>query len=128
MLYSIKIGNYLARELTYDDIRHVYWTDSRIILGYVNKDTKTFSNRIQQIRESSSPADWRHVRTTNNPADSASRGMGAAALIQNTMWWNGPELINSSQLFPPVLDIEQLASDDPEVQRLTTLCMSAINF
>ena len=53
------------------------------------------------------------------------RGMDAAAPIQNTMWWNGIEFLNSSQLFPPVLDTEQLASDDPEVRRLTTLSTQA---
>ena len=52
---------------------------------------------------------------TDNPANSGSRGMDAAARIQNTIWGNELEFLNSSQLFPSVLDIEQLASDDREV-------------
>ena len=51
--------------------------------------------------------------------------MDAAARIQNTIWGNELEFLNSSQLFPSVLDIEQLASDDPEVQRLTTISTQA---
>ena len=39
---SVKIGNNLARELIFDDIMHVYWTDSKIVLGYINNDAKTF--------------------------------------------------------------------------------------
>ena len=60
-LLSVKIGNYLARELTYDDIRHVHWTDSKIVLSYINNDAKKFhifvDNRIQEIHERLSPDD-----------------------------------------------------------------------
>ncbi|KAK2139209.1 hypothetical protein LSH36_1941g00039 [Paralvinella palmiformis] len=45
--------------------------------------------------------------------------------LYRTPWWNGSEFLNSSQLFPPVLDIEQPASDDPEVWRLTTFSTRA---
>ncbi len=33
---------------------------------------------------------WRHVRTEENPADLASKGVSPSDLIHSTLWWNGP--------------------------------------
>ena len=96
---SVKVGTYLAKELTYEDITHVYWTDNKIVIGYINNDAKRFhifvANRIQEIHERSSLGDWRHVKRMDNPADSASRGLEVTELVHNSMWWNGPEFLRS---------------------------------
>jgi len=50
---SAKTSEFLRQELSYTDIKEHFWTDSRIVLGYVNNETKRFhvyvANRIQQI-------------------------------------------------------------------------------
>jgi len=71
------------------------WTDSTVVLGWLNshnKRLKTYvANRVNQIQEITQTSQWRHVRTNENPADIASRGVKPSDLLNNTFWWNGPE-------------------------------------
>jgi hypothetical protein len=51
---------------------------------------KTFvSNRVAYIQEKISPASWRYIRSSDNPADCASRGLLPAELKNHPLWWNG---------------------------------------
>ncbi len=71
------------------------WTDSSIVLGWLNSDPgelKMFvANRVAETVDRSPPQQWRHVPTTDNPADISSRGMLPAELLQKSLWWHGPE-------------------------------------
>ena len=62
------------------------------------------------------------VESSNNPADDASRGLGAQELCENARWWNGPDFLwkqwDSQQ---PVKEPAPLSSEDPEVKRVSTL-------
>ncbi len=55
------------------------WTDSSIILAWLRGSAsrlKTFiTNRVRAIQEKVPGPQWRHVRTEDNPADMASRGI-----------------------------------------------------
>jgi hypothetical protein len=70
------------------------WTDSMIVLGWLRSSPhrwKTFvSNRVAYIQEKISPASWRYIRSSDNPADCASRGLLPAELKNHPLWWNGP--------------------------------------
>lgn len=59
-----------------------FYTDSRIILGYIHSVTCWFyvyvANRVTRIRKS--PDQWRHVSTDQNPADQGTRCIQAAHL------------------------------------------------
>ena len=52
-LVSVKTSSILQRELEYDQITEVYWTDSKVVIGYINNDARRFhvfvANRVQQI-------------------------------------------------------------------------------
>lgn len=54
-----------------------YYTDSRVVLGYINNRTRRFytyvSNRVHAILRSSQPTKWHYVSTQNNPADCGTR-------------------------------------------------------
>ena len=55
---SIKVSVMLRRELAiHPTIKEYFWTDSEVVLGYVNNDAKRFkifvANRVQLIRENS---------------------------------------------------------------------------
>ncbi|KAA3671009.1 uncharacterized protein DEA37_0007414, partial [Paragonimus westermani] len=56
-----------------------YWADSAVVLHYINNTSTRFStfvaNRVATIHEGSLPEQWKHVRSTNNPADLASCGI-----------------------------------------------------
>ena len=54
-LVSAKISAHLKRELNYEEIEEVFWTDSRVVLGYIANESRRFhtfvANRVQQIQE-----------------------------------------------------------------------------
>lgn len=82
----------LREELEYDQITEVLCTNSHLVLGYIGNDSRRFhvffANRVQQIRESSSPEQWRHVKRNENPADDAPCGLTVhdLSIIQDGLW------------------------------------------
>ena len=64
----------------------LFWTDSKVVLGYIANESRRFhvfvANRVQRIRDSTTPEQWLYVKTDDNPADDASRGITAHKLSQ----------------------------------------------
>ncbi|XP_067027926.1 uncharacterized protein [Acropora muricata] len=120
---STNISTFLRKELKYD-LSEVFWTDSKVVLGYVSNEARRFhtfvANRVQLIRDRTSPDQWNHVETKSNPADDASRGLTAQELISNTRWWNGPDFLWKPLVSKPVLDLP-VSPDDPEVRKTSVL-------
>ncbi|XP_064647468.1 uncharacterized protein LOC135500153 [Lineus longissimus] len=123
---SIRISDLLNRELDIPNITNVYWTDSKVVLGYLQDEARKFhiyvANRVQRIKESSDSSQWNYVRTEENPADFTSRGL-AAQELQITNWFRGPtfllekEIPNTADVTAPIT----LSPSDPEVKRVKTL-------
>ncbi|XP_070402814.1 uncharacterized protein [Nothobranchius furzeri] len=82
-------------DLKLDAVR--FYTDSKVVLGYIYNTTKRFytyvHNRVQRIRQSSRPEQWHYVRTDENPADHASRSLPASHLAQSS-WFTGPSFLH----------------------------------
>ena len=125
---STKISSLLQKELNYQDMQEFFWTDSRVVLGYISNEARRFhtfaANRVQAIRDHASPEQWRYVDTKDNPADDASRGLGANELIRSERWWNGPNFLwkplpNETSFDP------QVSPDDPEVRKVTVLASTS---
>ena len=77
-------------------IRNLYaFTDSTIVLDWLRTppyELKVFeANRVVKILETLTPQNWSHVKSKENPADLASRGCEPEKLINNDLWWHGPE-------------------------------------
>ena len=51
------------------------------------------ANRVAAIREHSMPSQWKYVGTKANPADDASRGLMADAIVRPNRWARGPEFL-----------------------------------
>ena len=66
-LLSVKVSAMLGGELEYDEITEVFYSDSQVALGYIKNEARRFhvfvANRVQQIRESTTPNQWRYVNT-----------------------------------------------------------------
>ena len=92
---SVKIAALTGRELDIEWKNETFWTDSKVVLGYINNNTKTFkifvANRIQQIHEGSNVSQWRYAPSKMNPADDASRGLDANKNTSSSIWFKGPE-------------------------------------
>lgn len=78
------------------------WTDSMVVLGWLQGDQsrwKTFvANRIAQIKENMKTTCWKYVKSEENPADCASRGIFASPLLTHTFWWKGPLWLKDNKL------------------------------
>ncbi|KAK3102609.1 hypothetical protein FSP39_012632 [Pinctada imbricata] len=92
-----------------DSIR--YFTDSRVVLGYISNEKKRFfmyvANRVAHIRNLSEPHQWSYVNTSVNPADVGTRGISPKDL-ENSLWLSGPNSPpdDSSSVDHPLVDPE----------------------
>ena len=64
------------------------------MLNWLDESPRRFKtyvgNRVSTIIDLVHPDRWRHVRSADNPADCASRGLYPSKLINHQLWWNGP--------------------------------------
>ena len=85
------------------------WSDSTIALGWINSSPhrlKTYvDNRVVPITENNPTCYWRHVASTDNPAGLGSSGTTAGALIQSSLLWKGPSLLQRSPDHWPVKNL-----------------------
>ena len=78
----------------------IIWTNSKIVLGYINSDGvcqfKVFAaNRVWQITERKSPKQWHYVKRRSSPEDNAARGMDSKKKDQIKRWFDGPPFLRS---------------------------------
>lgn len=85
--------NLLSPHVKITDI--ALWSDSTIVLSWIQTPPhrlKTYvANRVTEIQELTQPLLWRHIRSHENPADCASRGILPHSLKNHSLWWNGPQ-------------------------------------
>lgn len=128
---SIRVGELLKREVD-GNPEFVYHTDSTTVLRYVANEQQRFhvfvANRVQLIRDHSSPSQWKYVDTRENPADDASRGLDGLALIAGQRWLQGPRFLWKPESEWPhqPLAVSQVPDDDPEVKRTTAASSNAV--
>ena len=124
---STKISAFLKRELSYDDIEEFFWTDSQVVLAYIANLAKRFhvfvANQIQKIKDYWTIDHWSHVKSENNPADIASRGLKADQLINCTLWFKGPDFLWSDQL-PESSLFPEIEETNPELKKTRTFATS----
>jgi len=97
------------------------WSDSTIVLSWLSNphvSLKTFvSNRVHLIKNLLPNCTWAHVRSDDNPADCASRGLTPADIVTAQLYWSGPEFLRSPviqwDLRPTTLSNDQLPEVHP---------------
>ncbi|KAM9385740.1 LOW QUALITY PROTEIN: glutamate receptor 3-like [Pholidichthys leucotaenia] len=109
-----------------------YYTDSKVVLGYICNETRRFyvyvNNRVQRIRRSSSPHQWHYVATNQNPADHATRSV-AAGLLSNTNWFSGPRVLSKPEQDVSESTYELVdSSSDPDSHPLVSTLSIATAF
>ena len=95
---SAKCGKFIKKELHLECILETFWTDSKVVLGYILNNTKRFkifvANGIRQKHETCRMEQWRSVPSKLNPADHGSYGLGIAdAEGQKSRWIHGPKFL-----------------------------------
>lgn len=76
-------------DISFDSVK--YFTDSRVVLGYIHNDKIRFfvyvTNRVERVRSFSQPDQWEFVPTHLNPADEGTRGVFPKD-IADCVWLN----------------------------------------
>ncbi|XP_037928489.1 uncharacterized protein LOC119664075 [Teleopsis dalmanni] len=117
------------------------WSDSAITLWWLkepkNKE-KFVRTRATEIKNLIPETEWRHIRSKDNPADVASRGICANKLKDYMLWWHGPAcnisttsinttwwaIIDESTYKTTILDIrdeENYKKDMPQVYKMHSI-------
>ena len=129
---SVRISQQIHRELEYGIDKDFFWTDSKVVLGYIGNESRRFhvfvSNRVQEIQDSTQRNQWRYVDTKQNLADEASRGMKTNEL-RDSRWILGPEFLWKEE-GEWLNDGEQehtLGKDDPEVKKSIAMVSSLVD-
>lgn len=121
---SVKMSDMLKSQLRMEIHDEWFWTDSQIVLAYVNNDARRFhvfvANRITRIKQSTNAGQWCYVETSENPADHASRGLSASEL-STTNWFTGPRFLWERDLVPKKSHPTVVTVDDPEVKQSKVL-------
>lgn len=99
------------------------WTDSTIVLQYLNQSSKRFktfvANRIAEILDYSTVEEWSHVPGSLNPADWSTRGMKIRELMEKEQWFNGPNFLYEEEENWPKCDLGE--TDKSNLEFKTTV-------
>lgn len=103
------------------------WTDSQIALAWIDSHPSRWNifvaNRVAQIQKLTAGAVWRHVKTTDNPADYVSRGVTANKLVSSEMWWHGPCYLQNPAFNLDSLTLKLKCTGLPEEKKTTLLAV-----
>ena len=107
-LLAARLKREICRALAVTVDKVFMWTDSTIVLHWVNstnKHTIFIANRVSEILENTSVDQWNQVATCDNPADAGTRGM-FAEILQLSRWVRGPDFLRTKQFpFVPNTDV-----------------------
>ncbi|KAK2568828.1 hypothetical protein P5673_006873, partial [Acropora cervicornis] len=110
---GIESTELIHQELDINPDTVAYYTDSRVLLGYIRNETRRFyvyvSNRVERIRKSSSPEQWYYVPSHQNPADLATQSYVAS--WTPTFRHHQDVSVNTNASLA-----SETAEDDPEVR------------
>ena len=116
-----KLDCVVRRELDVELMKSTFWTDSMIVLAYIQSDSRRFktfvANRVSLIRENSTPDRWCHIDGSDNPDDILSRGCNASTLP--TVWFEGPRFLSEYKSSWPIQPsaMPELTAEDSEMKQ-----------
>lgn len=130
-LLLVKLINAVKLSLDLGDVKLVCWSDSMTVLAWLSDHPsrwKTFvANRTSEILEIVDRSSWYHVRSSENAADCASRGLMPRELKTFDMWWHGPQFLRHIDYAKSIVNIQQSESDNivKNEERSKITCNSA---
>ena len=98
VVLSAKCGKFIRKELQLESTHETFWTDSKVVLGYIHNNTKRFTIFVAKnpsnTRKLPSGTTEIYVPSKFNPADHASCGLGIADAEARISTW-----IHESKVF-----------------------------
>ncbi|KAJ8020558.1 hypothetical protein HOLleu_40182 [Holothuria leucospilota] len=114
---ATEVATYVSQELQLSVDQSWFYTDSRVVLGYIRNRRRRFRtyvcNRVNQILQSTQSDQWLYIPSERNPADQASRSIPASDL-KDSLWLNGPSFLSEGAPLSNDNEVE-IVPDDPEV-------------
>ena len=111
----VKLSEYLISQLPHKPSQIHFWSDSKVVLdwlkGHPSKWQTFVANRVSRINTTFPQATWRHVKSADNAADCATRGLTPDQLAEFSLWWNGPTWLTHTQVNWPSSDLLQRAEE-----------------
>ncbi|XP_063383582.1 uncharacterized protein LOC134669897 [Cydia fagiglandana] len=115
---GVRLAETIKKEQRYDVKRTIYWTDSRVLLGWIKDDARNYkpfvSHRLAEIAEKSDRRAWMYVPTDVNPADHATRGKPARKITAHDEWYKGPSFLYRPETEWPSQETVRPTEDLPE--------------
>ena len=117
---AVEMGNFAQGNLELVMDTTSYYTDCKVVLGYIHNRTRRFytyvAKRVQQILLRSAAEQWRYVPTNLNPTDLGTRAIPADELATSS-WLLGPCFLRSDPSFTDTeVNIDYpLGEEDKEV-------------
>ena len=96
------------------------WTDSMIAIAWLRQHPSKWkvyvANRVSEVQQRHPAMRWLHVKSKDNPADCASRGIPASDLADHQLWWHGPLWLQEhpaswpcyEEVEPPIKDFSEV--------------------
>lgn len=102
-LISTRCMEFVSSQLHLPIFQKYLWVDSQCVLSWIRSTkllTSFVENRVKEIRGHQDII-FNYIPSKENPADIASRGISMDDLLNNQLWWVGPNwLIQSSETWP----------------------------
>ena len=94
---AAKVTNFVINELDTKFFKVFLWTDSTVVLRYMNctsvRFTTFIANRLEILHSLTDCEQWHYVPSKQNPADIASRGVWPDKIDTCDMWFYGPAFL-----------------------------------
>ena len=107
------------------------WCDSQVVLAWVKGDTSRWdtyvANRVTKIKKNIPADQWSYIKSEQNPADCASRGLLPSKLATFDLWWQSPEFLRTPEKIIETetnMNLERIRSEQ-EIITATTYLNSA---
>jgi hypothetical protein len=112
------------------NINKIYaFSDSTVTLTWIHSPAHRFhtfvANRIALINEYLPASHWFHVRGIQNPADIVSRPVTPTGLVNNTLWFHGPQWLSAPVNAWPVKEYNINHNETIELQETKTTSLHA---
>ena len=120
-LLASKLDLMLRTEMDIGFDRSYFWSDSKIVLGYIKNEGSRFhvfvANLVTRIRDISDPDLWHYVASADNPADLLTRSKCMSAKDLEAKWFVWPSWLREYKCnWPSNADFDMtLTDDDPQV-------------
>lgn len=126
-LLAVEVAETVSGELDIPPVDIVYYSDSKVVLGYLNNKTRRFfvyvTNRVERILRFSQPHQWRYVSTCHNPADHGTRFV-PPSMLEDCSWLKGPQFLRLTESETPDVDFPLIEpQSDKEIRCAKTTAL-----